>query len=559
MPRRKFTSLIRLIVLVVGVAFITWWRTSLQFKEERDLDQHLSNEEFQSMLYNSSSWDERAERVKAAFLHAYGGYESAAFGSDELLPLSEEGSNSYNGWGVSIVDSLDTMILMGLEPQYTRALRHVERMKMNQSDIDVPVFETSIRYLGGLLGAYTLTSEKVFLEKADELGRILLPAFNTPYGIPYFWVNPVQNTTKLGPKGRESLFSELATFQPEFKTLAKLTGRQEYLKPIARVRKLLKEHQGSNGLWPTRWDLQDGVPTNKELACGGTSDSAYEYLLKTWLSDPTEVEFRDMYIRAANGLISNMMYLSPNRNLVYVTDLPNGIFPSYKLEHLSCSLPGILAHGVKTLGSALTAREQKLHMWAAQGIATTCWTIAADQVTGLSPDEIVFSRPRGPAKENVDGKQGLWIDAVQKWEKRNGRGWLGNSGQGSALPPGLAGSPPTQLANERDYWLRKPGYELRPETIESLYFVWKATGEEKWREKGWDICNALDAHTKTPFAYSTIRRVDILPIRWMDVMPSWFLAETLKYCFLIASDADLAPADKYLLNTEAHFLPRFSS
>jgi hypothetical protein len=54
-----------------------------------------------------------------------------------------------------------------------------------------PFFETVIRYLGGLLGAYSLSGETVLLLRADDLGRMLLPAFNTTSGFPMFAVNTV--------------------------------------------------------------------------------------------------------------------------------------------------------------------------------------------------------------------------------------------------------------------------------------------------------------------------------------------------------------------------------
>ena len=53
----------------------------------------------------------------------------------------------------------------------------------------VPFFETVIRYLGGFLSAYALTGRHVFLERADELGQVLLPAFQFPLHVPSFSVN----------------------------------------------------------------------------------------------------------------------------------------------------------------------------------------------------------------------------------------------------------------------------------------------------------------------------------------------------------------------------------
>ena len=54
-----------------------------------------------------------------------------------------------------------------------------------------PFFETVIRYLGGLLSAYALSEDAVLLDKAENLGKLLSPAFGTESGLPYFGVNTV--------------------------------------------------------------------------------------------------------------------------------------------------------------------------------------------------------------------------------------------------------------------------------------------------------------------------------------------------------------------------------
>lgn len=74
-------------------------------------------------------WASRASLVKQSFLHAWDGYDKYAFGFDELLPLSNRSITNLNGWGVTIVDSLSTMKLMGLDDVYDRAMVHVSKMK----------------------------------------------------------------------------------------------------------------------------------------------------------------------------------------------------------------------------------------------------------------------------------------------------------------------------------------------------------------------------------------------------------------------------------------------
>jgi len=91
---------------------------------------------------------------------------------------------------VTLVDALDTMYLMGFEEEFEKARDFVKKINF-KVDHPLSVFETTIRYLGGFLGAYTLSKDPIFLEKAEELGNVLLPAFDTPTGIPMHSLNPV--------------------------------------------------------------------------------------------------------------------------------------------------------------------------------------------------------------------------------------------------------------------------------------------------------------------------------------------------------------------------------
>jgi len=55
--------------------------------------------------------------------------------------------------------------------------------------IDVSVFETNIRFIGGFLTCYAMTGDPLFREKAEYVANKLLPAFQTPTGIPYSLIN----------------------------------------------------------------------------------------------------------------------------------------------------------------------------------------------------------------------------------------------------------------------------------------------------------------------------------------------------------------------------------
>lgn len=97
---------------------------------------------------------------------------------------------------------------------------------------------------------------------------------------------------------------------------------------------------------------------------------------------------------------------------------------------------------------------------------------------------------------------------------------------------------------------------LRPETVESLYIMYQLTKDKKYQEYGWNIFQAFEKHTRIPHGgYSSLNSVKDLSHGFRDKMESFFLGETLKYLFLLFSDIEVVPLDKYVFNTEAHPLP----
>jgi len=123
-----------------------------------------------------------------------------------------------------------------------------------------------------------------------------------------------------------------------------------------------------------------------------------------------------------------------------------------------------------------------------------------------------------------------------------------------SLPPAYDGTP------ARDYRVGNTGYYLRPETLESYFLLWRTTRDPVWRERGWAAFLAIERECRTDSGYATPRNVAITRERGGvlgDSMPSYFLAETLKYLFLLFSEDSVLPLDTYVLNTEAHPFPVF--
>ena len=162
----------------------------------------------------------RAE-IREMFAHAYSSYMRHAFPSDELAPLKCTGARATETAGggmLTLIDSLDMLAVVGEHAELARAAGLIERHYRNGFDIDetVSVFETNIRVLGGLLSGHlmllarrgpagpaksadsaapsghatgTQTYSGGLLRLAEDLGRRLLRAFDTPTGVPYGAVN----------------------------------------------------------------------------------------------------------------------------------------------------------------------------------------------------------------------------------------------------------------------------------------------------------------------------------------------------------------------------------
>ncbi|OMJ28171.1 Mannosyl-oligosaccharide 1,2-alpha-mannosidase MNS1 [Smittium culicis] len=132
--------------------------------------------------------EERRNAVKGAMKHAWKGYSQFAFGRDEIHPVSKSWNNS---WSVTLLDSLDTLYIMGMREEFNDAVAHVSKIDFNKTTDfhSSSLFESVIRCLGGLLSAYELSGEKILLDKAVEVGEALYPCLNHKSGIPVTHIN----------------------------------------------------------------------------------------------------------------------------------------------------------------------------------------------------------------------------------------------------------------------------------------------------------------------------------------------------------------------------------
>lgn len=139
------------------------------------------------------SREQKLDKIKKTFEFSWAGYKEKAWMEDELSPVSGKSRNPFCGWAATLVDTLDTLWMMDLKEEFEEAVNSVKEINFTTTDRkDIPLFETVIRYLGGLLSAYDLSGGKyrVLLDKAVELAEVLMGAFDTPNRMPiayYYW------------------------------------------------------------------------------------------------------------------------------------------------------------------------------------------------------------------------------------------------------------------------------------------------------------------------------------------------------------------------------------
>uniref|UniRef100_A0A131XSZ1 alpha-1,2-Mannosidase n=1 Tax=Ixodes ricinus TaxID=34613 RepID=A0A131XSZ1_IXORI len=230
------------------------------------------------------------DRVVEMFQHAYDGYMRHAYPYDELRPLSCDGVNTWGSFSLTLIDALDTLTVMGNYSEFRRVAAMIARKMDFNININVSVFETNIRVVGGLLSAHLLSRHAgaelepgwpcsgPLLRLAEDVANRLLPAFATKTGMPYGTVNLVSGV----PRGETSVTctAGVGTFLLEFATLSRLTGNPVFERTALRALRALWKARSAIGLVGNHIDVQTGRWTAVDAGIGAGVDSYYEYLVK---------------------------------------------------------------------------------------------------------------------------------------------------------------------------------------------------------------------------------------------------------------------------------------
>ena len=436
---------------------------------------------------------------------------------------------------------------MGMRDEFESAVKAVaEGISFNNTDaVEINVFETTIRFLGGLLSAYDMSGDRRLLHKARDVGDMLYKAFDTPNHLPVTRWNPHDAANGRTQSASGSLLAELGSLSMEFTRLSLVTKDSKYYSAVQHISELLSESQMKTrvpGMWPIVLNAADGkFNEGNGFSFGAMSDSAYEYLPKmiAILGDSESI-YRDMYEQSMEAA---------QKHLLYRPMVPGGddvLFPGYlsaedegmKLEtsgsHLACFSGGMLALGGRLISNeshvALGAKLTRGCVWAYSAISS-----------GVMPETFHLSScPNW--QSSCEWDETLWHQAIHDIQSQGGSFDSEKAIEEQRLPPGF-----TKIPDSR--------YILRPEAIESVFIMYRITNDEFWREAAWSMWVSIEALTRTDLANTAVWNVNLAQqedIPQADSMESFWMGETLKYFYLIFSEPDLVSLDEWVFNTEAH-------
>lgn len=436
--------------------------------------------------------------------HAWRGYKQRAWGKDEVKPKT----GTFKTWcnaAITMLDSLSTLWLMDLHEDFDEAAEWLAKNPLPSPGGHGlhSLFEVNIRGLAGVLSAFHLSGKAVFLDTARRLGDALMPGFRNPNGLPTPRVDLGTGEVAWHTWVKHALLAEAGSIQLEFRDLSHATGDPKYQEVADKAMSALLAASGTNGLVPI-YINKDSDPltfANTKVSFGAMGDSYYEYMLKQWLqSGKREPHFKEAWKRSMKDMFRDLVQQTKG-GLTYVAEMEHNKVRQ-RMDHLTCFVGGMLILGARTLPADEVDPAWEL---TAEEVTKTCFEMYRRTSTGLSPEYVNFNQ--------------------------NSR------------------SEDMSVPNDAPHNL------LRPEALESIYYMHYYTGDPKYRQWGYQIFKAFVKHSKVNFGFSAIKDVRSAKITHSDSMESFFLAETLKYLFLLFAPRSKLNLEEFVLNTEAHPLP----
>ncbi|KAI9722514.1 MAG: maturation of Asn-linked oligosaccharides protein [Chrysothrix sp. TS-e1954] len=469
---------------------------------------------------------ERATAVRDAYIFAWNGYSQYAFPQDQVGPVSHAPQNPLFGWGATLVDGLDTAVIMNIPSIVDQILGQIPKIDFGKSyqDMPVTVFDATIRYLGGLLAAHDLLSGPMsdlatpqdvanLLNQAVNLANNISYAFETPTGIPS---NNLYLNNRSTDGATSNSIAQIGTLVLEWTRLSDLTGNQTYAALTEKAESYLLNPTPPSGepfpgLLGTDVSLTNGTFLDSNGGWIGGGDSYYEYLIKMYVYDSGRFgNYSTAWRTAADSAMNDLAsHPSSRSDLTYLAEFIGTVLQDDN-EHLGCF------DGGNFLLGGMTLNDQSYIDF---GLALTeaCHNLYVSTKTRIGPETFSWNTTALPMNETM-------------FYQKNG------------------------------FYITDGGYDLRPEVLESFYYAYRITGDTKYQDWVWDAFTAINATTRTDIGFAQISDVNIAGGGMkIDNEDAFFFAETLKYSYLTFAepalyDVNFTGVNSFVFNTEGHTL-----
>ena len=337
--------------------------------------------------------------------------------------------------------------------------------------------------------------------------------------------------------------ASFGTLQLEWNAVARETGEMKYRDWAERAIRYLYDRDPRTGLLPNGFHPETGEGRGV-VSLGAEGDSYYEYLLKTWLQSGKSADLaysRTLFENAAEAAARELVQVTSEDGRMYVADRVSETGELVaKMDHLACFAGGLFALARMQEEFADRAWYEDI----AAGLTETCYQMYHANPSRLAAENYRFEGgggpdPGAPAAWTTRRRAAGAADPRRRWSTEQG------GGRKKRMVPGPEDGDRMSLQ--------------RPEALESMFYMWRLTKDKKYREWGWEIFEeGIERHLRVdgPEGRGYVGLEDAAaPLELLephDRMESFFLAETLKYLYLLFSPEDVLPLDRWVFNTEAH-------
>lgn len=484
-----------------------------KLKEEDKRNKLIGEEELQN--------DRRREYVAGIFKSLYYTYTNICSPLPHAIiekPMCED----WLGYSLTRIDTLDALWLFQMKNEFLDSMRWVE----SDFEITLPkivsVPEATGRLMGGLLSAFEVSDQPIFLKKASMLADRLMPAFeghthglplpriNLQTGARSNWAHESQDTVYLG---------DIGSLQLEFSYLGHHLYEPKYAQKALHIFQRLRLHPINDeaGLYASKISLSTGKSQNQLYTLNFPSDSFFKNIFKLSRLFYKRVKWvNEMWTDIVSGIMKHLATTHGPFSFTKEVDFETikggktlqGTTGELAIGHSSCAIAGLLALYAQDINSETEKSASLLSF--CDAFVATCVSMNLAAPNGIASE---FTRL-------VDGKL---VPVIEDGE-----------------------------------------FNFRTDTFEALFYMSRLTGDPKHRNAAWQLFEAVVQHfqlhlPKTALSKPSTRFTSSFaqPIGKLNTSSMRFLTKVLKFLYLIYSDSDVFPINKNVWNSDGHVFSTF--